>query len=160
MAVVADEQPPVLCGSARPGPLRRVDGIRLPSYGFGTHAGGHVLDPPPYRSADPASPRSIGYPSGVWARSRRSATSESKTEVAPASSSSCSLKPPINTPIVGTPVRLADSQSQVESPTITASPPPAFSTAAATRSGSGLVFSTSADVVQPSTTVRASSRSR
>ena len=39
-------------------------------------------------------------------------------------------------------------------------PPPAFSTAATTRSGSGLVASTSADVVQPSASSRASSRSR
>src|SRR5436305_1376257 len=83
---------------------------------------------------------------------------ESKTCTAPASRSSCSAKPPVSTATVSTPARWAASQSKVESPTITAFPPPAFSTATDTRSGSGLVASTSADVVQPSAMSRASRR--
>ncbi len=72
--------------------------------------------------------------------SRAARVSERNTHAAPASSSSCSLKPPVNTPTTGISARLADSQSQVESPSITAGPPPAFSIAACSRSGSGLVL--------------------
>ena len=79
---------------------------------------------------------------------------------APASFSSCAEKPPVSTAMVSMPARLAASQSHTESPTITAPSPPAFSMAATTRSGSGFVFSTSAEVVQPSASSRASSRSR
>src|ERR1044072_4895376 len=53
----------------------------------------------------------------------------------------------MSTPMAATPARLADSQSHVESPSMTASPPPAFSTAAATRAGSGLVASHAPAVV-------------
>ena len=66
----------------------------------------------------------------------------------------------MSTATVWMPARFAASQSQVVSPTITASPLPAFSIAAWTRSGSGFVASTSAEVVQSSASSRASSRSR
>ena len=79
---------------------------------------------------------------------------------APASRSSASLKPPVSTATDGIPARPAARQSQVESPTITAGPPPAFSIAACTRSGSGFVFSTSPESVQSSASSRTSSRSR
>ncbi len=64
------------------------------------------------------------------------------------------------TATVGTLAFFAASMSQGVSPSITASPSPAFSLAASTRSGSGLVPSTSAELVQSSASSRTSSRSR
>ena len=78
-----------------------------------------------------------------------------------ASSSSCSENPPVRRPDGRTPRTGARPRSPTSSrPTITPGPPPAFSSPAATRSGCGFVRSTSAAVVQPSTSSRASSRSR
>ena len=51
------------------------------------------------------------------------------------------------------------SRPRSVSPTITARPPPAFSSATSIRSGSGLLASTSSEVVQSSTSSRISSRS-
>ena len=98
--------------------------------------------------------------SGVSSSDSRSSWIESNTATAPASRSSAAEKPPVRTVTDSMPARFAASTSQVVSPTMTASSVPAFSIAARTRSGSGLVASTSAEVVQSSASSRASSRSR
>ena len=114
--------------------------------------------------ADPPRGESCLTVTGGRARSSRAIRAARRSSgtpaVAPASRSSCSEKPPVSTAIVSMPARPAASQSKVESPTITPSSAPAFSSAATTRSGSGFVASTSAELVQSSASSRASSRSR
>lgn len=102
----------------------------------------------------------LHYPSGVSPTRSSSSPMEAKTAIAPASRSSCSEKPPVSTAIVRTPALAAASTSHGVSPTITASPPSSRCSAVWTRSGAGLVASTSAAVVHASTSSRASSRSR
>lgn len=103
-----------------------------------------------------------GQASGVASSRSHSSATDSNTAAAPASRSSCSEKPPVMTARVPTSAAAAALTSHGVSPTITASPR-AESTAlsaAWTRSGAGLVDSTSADVVHASASERASSRSR
>ena len=110
MAVVADEQPPVLGGAAHPAPSASLTAPGGRPRGWELMRVVASRDHPTVPGTagpGPAIPAASAPDSGATRRASRRRTS------APASSSSRSLKPPIRTPIVFTPARLADSQSHV-----------------------------------------------
>ena len=142
VAVVADQQPPILLGPRRAGGLR-LGGGSLPlgsARSHGVRIGAPVLAARPARCHVQAT--DSRHVSGQWRApdsGAQLACSDSKTHSAPASRSSASLKPPVSTATVGIPARWAPPRSPRSSrrPSRPARRPPSRSPPA-TRSGSRL----------------------